>query len=145
MPDAAWKAFERWVAKELGGKRRGPDVRNVEEGGGNSDVILKGWSIECKKYARPTWGMINAAVKQAQDARESSRELPIAVIGQMHRDRDKSLVVMEWGDFKRLYKQREALLQESWVAVNTLYAEDEELHTKEQEYNETLSKYGPQK
>jgi len=122
MPDAAWKAFERWVAAQLGGKRRGPDVRNVEEGGGNSDIILEGWSIECKKYARPTWGMINDAVKQAQDAKEGEGDMPIAVIGQKNRDRDKSLVVMGWGDFKKLFEALE-LISESLPLLRQYTAE----------------------
>ncbi len=37
MPDAAWKAWERTVARIFGGQRRGADTRGPE--GGKIDVI----------------------------------------------------------------------------------------------------------
>ncbi len=62
MPDAAWKAFERRVARLFGGKRRGPDVGGSE--GGRSDVIAPGWSIEVKLLGRPGYADLLGAARQ---------------------------------------------------------------------------------
>ena len=50
-PDKPWKAFERRVAKAVGGKRRGPNFTD-----GRDDVIHPLFSIECKLLSRVVLG-----------------------------------------------------------------------------------------
>jgi hypothetical protein len=96
MGNEAWKDFERWVAKGMEGKRRGPDVSG--EDGGKNDIIVEQWSIECKKLKAPAWAQMQAAVKQAQDAADPC-DISAAVFGKKYEDREKALVIMSWSEF----------------------------------------------
>jgi len=98
MPDAAWKAFERFVAKEMGGERRGADYGDSR--GGKNDIILDGWSIEVKKLKTPAWGHMTKAVSQAVNARESVTDIAVAIVAKKNRDYSDCLVVMDLEQLK---------------------------------------------
>ncbi len=96
---AAWKDFERWVAKQSGGKRRGAHTGEGFEGSGLSDVILEGFSLECKKLRNPLPGDMTKALTQAEAAKESPSDFAIAFIarnGSPYRD---AMSLMKWSDF----------------------------------------------
>jgi len=87
----AWKAFERRVAKQLGGRRRGPDFRGQE--GGKTDVIVEGLAVECKLLSRTSWCDFLGAVEQAERA-SAPWELPLAVVKKKRALDKDALVVM---------------------------------------------------
>lgn len=96
-------AFEREVAKELQplypSARRGlSQPRNGRE---VPDVEGTPWWIECKRGNSAT---LPQAVKQAKEATDG--RLPIVFV---RRDRERSLVVMDVDDFKRLLADVEEL------------------------------------
>ena len=73
MADAAWKAFERRVAKTFGGHRRGPLTRGVD--GAQTDVVVEGYAIECKLLSRPSFQqMLEAALQAEHNAVSAFRE-----------------------------------------------------------------------
>lgn len=79
MPTKTWKSIELKVAEYVGGKRRGADFRDKYSGGGKSDIILQGYSIEVKHSRRPTYGLMKGALEQANTNKEEG-EIPIAII-----------------------------------------------------------------
>jgi len=96
---AAWKDFERWIAKQSGGKRRGAHTGEGFQGSGLSDVILEGFSLECKKLRNPLPGDMSKALAQAEEAKESPNDIAIAFIarnGSPYRD---AMSLMRWSDF----------------------------------------------
>ena len=96
-PTKTWKSFELRVAKWFGGQRRGADFQRL--GMGNNDIIMPGWSIECKLLKRPSFGEILSAVKQAEAAKEHESDIAVAVI-KRNGDRDEdSLFVMRKSEF----------------------------------------------
>lgn len=104
MPDRSWKAWERRVAKLFGGQRRGADYK-AKEGGGKNDIILEGWSIECKLYARPSFGVMMEAVRQAEANVDDPYDIPIGVIKKKGRgipDKD-ALVIMRLETFLEFF------------------------------------------
>src|SRR5262245_51165744 len=92
MPDAAWKAWERRVARVFGGRRRGADTGDAERGG-RSDVIAPGWSIECKLLGRPGYADLLEAARQAERAAKPS-EIPVAVVKKKRSEDADALVCM---------------------------------------------------
>jgi hypothetical protein len=97
MGNDAWKDFERWVAEEMGGERRGADFTDPT-GAGKNDIIVEYFSVECKKLKTPAWGQMQKAVAQAKAAAEES-DIAVAVFAKKYEDRSKSLVVMSWEEF----------------------------------------------
>ena len=96
---AAWKDFERWIAKQSGGKRRGAHTGEGFKGSGLSDVILEGFSLECKKLRNPLPGDMTKALAQAEEAKESPNDIAIAFIarnGSPYRD---AMSLMRWSEF----------------------------------------------
>jgi len=93
MPDAAWKAWERTVAKWFGGYRRGPDTAE-----GKTDVVADGWAIECKLLGRPAFSDLLAAARQAE-SNGSPDEIPVAVVRKKGRPITEALVVMRLETF----------------------------------------------
>ena len=90
--DKSWKAYERRIAAFVSGKRRGADYGGRT--GGKDDIIHPLLSIECKLYSRVTYGLLLAAVDQAEANAEEGK-IPVAVI-KRKRDRDlDSLVVLK--------------------------------------------------
>ena len=100
MPDKAWKAFERFIAWVFGGVRRGPDYGDAT--GGKNDIIVDDWSIECKLYKRPTWSVIQQAMKQAEAAAKPD-EIPIAIIKKKHDRNMDAVVCMRLEQFKEWF------------------------------------------
>lgn len=91
MPDATWKAFERWVAGVLGGVRVGNSGRDTV------DVAHRWLAPECKVRKRlPQW--LLAAMQQAE-ANAPEDTLPIVVLHQKGDRRRDSLVIMRLQDF----------------------------------------------
>ena len=96
MPDAAWKAWERRVARSFGGERRGPLTRGAD--GGKTDVVVEGYAIECKLLSRPSFQQMLEAALQAEHNGEPG-DIPLAVI-KRKRDQDAhALVVMRLPEF----------------------------------------------
>lgn len=113
MPDAAWKEFERRVARSFGGTRRGPDTRNSMSGGGKNDITnTPCWSIECKKYKQPFWGTVIGALAQAKQAREYESDIPTAVIAKKQQPYDLSIVCITLKDFEAVLKRIQNLEDE---------------------------------
>ena len=96
MADAAWKSWERTVAREFGGQRRGPDYGG--RGGGTNDVIVDGWSIEVKLLSRPSFGDLLAAARQAKHAAQGD-EIPVGIIRRKGDRRDNAIAVMTLSSF----------------------------------------------
>lgn len=100
-PTKSWKSFELRIAKLLGGKRRGADTRG--ENAGKSDIILPGWSIECKLLKNVYWSSLVGAILQAERNRSNPNEIPIAIVKQlMSRDKD-SIVAMRLETFLEFF------------------------------------------
>ena len=98
LGDAAWKKFERRVARPLGGERRGPDTSTV--GGGKTDTIgTEPYAIECKYRAKPSFTDCEAAVDQAERNAHDASLCPIGVIHRKGDEVDNSLVVMRFSTF----------------------------------------------
>ena len=100
MTDHAWKQFERRVAKRFGGQRRGADYRDSE--GGKNDVIVDGWSIECKLLGRPSLWAMQIACAQAESAAQP-HDIPIAIVKKKGQHDDNALVVMRLEQFQEWF------------------------------------------
>jgi len=96
MPDASWKAFERRVAALFGGRRRG--AYTGDRSGGRSDVIARGFSIECKLLGRPGYADLLDAARQAERAADPT-ELAIAIVKRKRAEDVDALVVMRFETF----------------------------------------------
>lgn len=91
MPDASWKAVERWVARQLGGKRGGPLNK--------ADVLHDTWAPEVKHRKRfPKWLM--GAMEQAVE--HSDEQTPVVILFEKYKNRDEALVIMQWRDWIEL-------------------------------------------
>jgi len=102
MTDKVWKAAERAIAKFWPGAiRRGSDFRG--ENSGKSDIVAPGWSIEVKHGKRHTFGMIRAAINQAETNKEKPDDIPVAVIHKTGDDYKDSLVVMRLETFRDFF------------------------------------------
>lgn len=93
---SAWKAWEREVAKRLGGVRRGPDTRGPE--GGKTDIVHPVFAIECKHIARPSFVHFITAIRQAEANAQPHHRLCLAAIHRKGDDYSDGLVVMRIGD-----------------------------------------------
>lgn len=98
MSDAAWKKFERRVAKAFGGKRRG--AYTGSNGGGKTDVIVDGWAIECKLLSRPGYQSLLDAALQAERNAETGEDIPVAVVKRKGDLDVNALVVMRFKTFQ---------------------------------------------
>jgi hypothetical protein len=99
MTDKSWKAWERRVAKLFGGQRRGADYGDML--GGKNDIIVAGFSIECKLLKRPTYQQMFDACVQAESSAENIIDIPIAIVKknkQGLKDKD-ALVIMRLETF----------------------------------------------
>ena len=102
-PPTSWKSWERRVAAIFGGKHRGAYVSDGTTG--KNDIIVDGWSIECKLLKRPTYQQMFDACKQAEDNSEAVTDIPIAVVKKNHqsvRDKD-ALVIMRLETFRDFF------------------------------------------
>lgn len=102
----AWKAFERTVARVLGGERRGANT-TTSRGQGRSDVIHPWLSPECKLLSTPTLGQIREAVAQSEQAaaNEGEGKLPVAVVGTKGGDALDALVCLRLETFRELVRR----------------------------------------
>jgi hypothetical protein len=113
MPDTPWKAFERRVAKQLGGNRTGP------LGKGKSDVDGTSFSVECKRTSR--LGINGSWIRQARDqGRKEGR--PWILVVSKHNDR-RPVVVLDFGTFVKL--ATDFGLVESMVVEDSVEVEHE--------------------
>lgn len=88
----AWKALERRVCAQLGGRRGGPIGAAV------SDCVGVPWSVEIKRSARGC--VLTSWLTQAQQqSRREGRPWLLVVAG--HNDR-KPTVTLELAEFRRL-------------------------------------------
>lgn len=78
MTDKTWKARERRVCRLFGGERRGADYAD-QDGGKNDCIGTKGWSIEIKNMARPSFAIICEDVRKAE-ARGNEFDIPIGIM-----------------------------------------------------------------
>jgi hypothetical protein len=102
MPDKSWKAYERRIAKVFpGATRRGAhtgDGRN-----GKSDLILDGYSVECKLLSRPSFSTMLEAANQAERNAESPGDIPLAIVKRKGDLDINALVVMRLETFKEFF------------------------------------------
>ena len=101
MPNKAWKAFERYIAKVLGGVRRGPGVRG--DSGGKNDIIHDHWSAECKLYAAPSYSVILNACRQAEENRDHDMQCPVAFVKRKNALNKDTLVCMRLEEWEKWY------------------------------------------
>jgi hypothetical protein len=100
-PPTSWKNFESRIAKVFRGVRRGAHVSDGEKG--KNDIIVDGWSIECKLLKRPTYQQMMDACLQAEAAKENDLDIPIAIV-KKNGVRDKNaLVIMRLEQFKEFF------------------------------------------
>jgi hypothetical protein len=110
MPDTAWKAFERRIASVWHGKRRG--AYTGSHGGGRSDVIVDGWSIECKLLSKIGFQDMLEAARQAERNGKAD-EIPVAVVKRKG-DRDSdALVVMRLEMFEQWFINERWTIEEA--------------------------------
>jgi hypothetical protein len=95
MPDKAWKAWEREVARDLGGTRTGPTGRDTPD---VSDVALIG--PECKYQGK--FGYKEADFTQARENAEKVGRMPALFLKE--RGGKRKRVVMDYLDYIALYK-----------------------------------------
>ncbi len=89
MPDKSWKAFERRVAKKIGGRRTGVL--------GGEDVEHPRWSIECKLLQfLPKW--LTEIMKQAEDNCPTGK-IPLAVVKQKYDNDEDAYVILRSKNF----------------------------------------------
>ncbi len=98
MSDKSWKAFERRIAKAVGGKRRGADYRNREGSGGKDDIIHEDLSPECKLLKSVSYCDLLAAAKQAERNCPAGK-VPIAIVKKKGALDADALVVMRLETF----------------------------------------------
>jgi hypothetical protein len=92
-----------FVLAKFGGKRRGADFGGVRAG--KNDVIVDGWSIECKLLSRPSYQNKLDACRQAENNAESPYDIPVAVIkrkGRGTKNKD-ALVCMRLETFREWF------------------------------------------
>jgi len=102
MPEKAWKSFERRIADGLGG-RRIPVPESQQRETDQGDVAHPVFFVECKKRKNisiPAWW------KQTQDKAKALRKIPLLCISSERLRRP--IIVMNFNDFKRLYRRYEA-------------------------------------
>jgi hypothetical protein len=92
----AWAQFEWRISKIFKGHRRGA----YQEG---NDIVVDGWSIECKLNKRPSYGLMLNACRQAEGDKENESDIPIAIVKKKGRgipDKD-ALVIMRLEEFEK--------------------------------------------
>ena len=98
-PSASWKNFEREICTLFGGKRRGADYSDGFTGK-NDCIGTKGWSIEIKFLARPSWGVMQENSRNAVQRAEKN-EIPIGIVRKKGEGSvmENTLVTMPLKDF----------------------------------------------
>jgi hypothetical protein len=91
----AWKAHERRLAKQTGGRRNGPT------GTATADVETPWLCIEAKAW-QGSVKRVEAALAQAERAAKPG-QLAIAVLHTLGRHSKNDLVILRWGDFRQWF------------------------------------------
>lgn len=95
MTDKAWKAYERWVCKQFGGKRSGPTGSNTPDCKGTR------YAIECKYgAAAPINQTLQAAMDQA--VTNAGDRLPVLVLKPRRWNKDDSWVCIKMRYFREI-------------------------------------------
>ncbi len=97
----AWKKFERYVAKKLGGHRRGPDYGSKD--GGRDDVVHDAFAIECKLRKVVHWADSIDALDQARQSDRNGSKLPLAVLKRKSHRLSDAIVCIRLDDFASWY------------------------------------------
>jgi hypothetical protein len=113
VADKTWKAFERRVAKAVGGTRRGADFRNREASGGMDDIKHDSLSIEVKLLSKVSWCDMLAAVKQCE-ANAPAGKLPLAILKKKGGQDKDALVVMRFERFIELQDQHKPTITDAF-------------------------------
>jgi len=100
MSNASWKEFERRVARDLGGQRRGADTGGVR--GGKTDIIHPFFGVECKLLGRVGLADILNACVQAE-LNSEPHQIPIAVVKKKHGRMDDCVVAMRYNVWREWY------------------------------------------
>ena len=98
----AWKEFERWVSKQVGGSRRGPHTGRGFQGSGMNDVILEGFSLECKKLVNPLPSDMSNALLQAEAAIDSPFDIAMAFVAKNRAPYRDSISIMRSVSYLKL-------------------------------------------
>jgi hypothetical protein len=107
MPTKTWKTVELKLAKILGGQRRGADFRDKFSGGGKSDIILDGFSIEVKHGKKMGWSLLLHALAQADINKDHEDDIPVAILHPEGMKYEDSLVTLKLSDFAKLIQSNE--------------------------------------
>lgn len=129
MPDKLWKATERRVAKQLGGKRVPVSGR---QRGDSPDVEHEDFSIEVKSwYNIPDW--LYDAVDQAKKSATGDK-IPLVVLHKKGMKTNTDLAIFEMSGIMKLYQEilelREkneelnGIVQDSLVYFNRVLSEE---------------------
>lgn len=96
MPDKAWKAAERRLARQFETQRTGPTGKD------DNDLAHPLLAIECKYRKKlPTWAL--QCLAQARCGRTAAGKVPVTILlGKFMRVTD-GLVVMRVSDFQELF------------------------------------------
>lgn len=97
MPDKGWKAFERRIAKDFHGERRGAYVRGSD--GGKNDIIASGWSIEVKLWSKPSWKVLVNDLHNAEARKEHGNDRAVAIMKEKRRQDKNAIAIMKSSDF----------------------------------------------
>jgi len=102
MSEKSWKSFERRIADGLGG-RRIPVSESLQRETDQGDVAHPIFFVECKKRKALS---ISKWWKETEDKAKIWRKIPLLCIssGRFRRP----IVIMNFNDFKRLYRRYEA-------------------------------------
>ena len=104
MPDKSWKAFERRVAKDLGGRRTSIL--------GGEDIEHPIYSIECKLLSDiPQW-LIKLWTQTAFNCPDS--KTPLAIVKEKNRNDDNAFVILRYIDFKNLINGGKTWVSFGW-------------------------------
>lgn len=100
MSDKAWKAFERWGCKQLGGRRRGVYGRG-------NDCVLEDrknepwYSAEMKYRDKIHLSDILAAIRQAEGDKEHPDDIAFAWMKEKGWNNEDSIVCFSWKEFSQ--------------------------------------------
>jgi hypothetical protein len=95
----AWKEFELWFAKQIGGERAGAVGRE------GPDVLHDELAPECKERKRPLQ-TLKKYMAQA-DANSPPGRVPLVVLHTLGDSHNKDLVVMHMEDWLKLWREHD--------------------------------------
>jgi len=86
------KDYERWIAKDLGGRRVGLL--------GFEDVLTQKFAIECKERKKLPKFVVNTMEQAENNAPEG--KIPVVCLHELHAPHEKDLVIMYYEDWRKL-------------------------------------------